>query len=121
MSLESKEQEQRQVSKGKLPRGRLLWVPVSPCQAQKVPLNSAVRSLFPSTPPPFQISNLERGLFLWRGTRPYGPFNSDVQRGRIPDPMYPHPCVNVKAITQMNPLPPPHHPNKKQTSNSPRH
>lgn len=85
------------------------------CGPESVPLN----------PSPFQISKLERGLFLWRGTCPYSPFNLGAQRGSIPDPMYPHPYVNVKAITQMND-PHHHHPhyhyqNKKQTSNSPRH
>lgn len=77
------------------------------CGPESVPLN----------PFPFQISKLERGSFLWRGTCPYSPFNFGVQRGSIPDLMYPHPYVNVKAITQMNAASPPPPPLPKQETN----
>lgn len=48
--------------------------------------------------PNLQISKLRKKLAPLKNISIYSPLSLDVQRSRIPDPVDPHPYVNVKTM-----------------------
>lgn len=84
--------------------GELLLLPPKFSRRKSIPQ----RTLLPKLP---DFKARRKKLACLKNISIYNPLNLDVQRGGIPDPLYPHPCVNVQT-TQMNPYPP-------QTGNKP--